>query len=234
MNRLLILIALFSFEALAEGKFITGIGYIAPGRYRVDNEISPLPLGLSIFPMIAYRGERLRVLGPNISYDLIKGAFSLSAQLNAMGDRYQSHDLEKRDTAINTGLTARLLFLTISHGVDISRTYNGRVSNIGLGWPFQVTDTIRITPQISKEYLSADYVNYYFGIKEGESDYFKTYSARSAGNDIYALGFSYALSEDSSLALNYTYKKFDVVISDSPTISDSSYGTWSIFWNRTL
>lgn len=224
-----VLIATFSFTASAG--FIGGIGYIEPGEYRVDNEINPLPLGISVVPMIAYRGERLSVLGPNISYALLKGPISFSLNINATGDRYKSKNLEQRDAAINGGFNLRLLFLSINYGSDISNVYHGNTINVNVGWRFKITDSLFFSPNVGKEFLNEGYVNYYYGVSENEAGDFDAYRTGNAVNDVYRVGLTLVVSQKNSFSINYSHKVFDDVIFDSPTINKKSYGSTSVFWN---
>ncbi len=215
-------------------KFISGIGYIGPEEYRVDNEINPLPFGLSLIPMIAYRGQRLQVYGPNISYVLLRGPVSFSLNAKAFGDRYKARDLSQRDTAVNAGVSLRLLFLTLKYGADISKVYNGNTAEVGIGWRFKFGDSWLVIPGLAKEYLNESYVNYYFGIDADEVGEFSFYEAKTAVNDKLRLGVTYLIDSENSLSLNYSYRKFDKVVYESPTISKEGYATWSFFWSYSL
>jgi MipA family protein len=234
--KLMIVILVFSLSLnlLAAGKLRVGLGYIQPGEYRVDNEINPLPLGMSFVPLIAYRGERLSVLGPNINYTLLKGPISLGVRLNAAGDRYKSHDLEERDSAINAGVVLRLFFLTLSHAADVSGVYNGEVDQLTVGWRFVLSDSFSLMPRIGKEFLSHEYINYYYGVRADESAYYPTYQTNNAVNDIYSARLIYKMSEDHSFSLSFKHRVFDKVIYDSPTINKKYFSRWSMFWSYTL
>jgi outer membrane scaffolding protein for murein synthesis (MipA/OmpV family) len=218
----------------AQGTFFTGLGYIKPTEYRVDNEVNPLPLGSNFVPLFGYIGESLKIFGPNINYALVKGAFGLGLRFNTTGDKYRSHNLEQRNTAINGGVSVRLLFLTLSHGVDISNIYHGKVSNASIGWRFVLSENLTLMTSIGKEHLSSGYVNHYYGINNDEADYFQAYEVNSATNDLIKFRGNLKLSEIHSVAVNYSYKKFDPVIFNSPTVSKRSYGTWSLFWSYML
>ena len=235
LNLLLIsFIYLFSSNLKSDDKFISGLGYIKPGEFRVDNEINPLPLGLSFVPMIAYRGERLSVFGPNINYALIKGAISLGLRLNTSGDPFKSHEINQSGTAINGGVSLRLLFLTLNYESDISNVYDGNLMKASIGWRFPLFDNLMFTPNFGKEFLNHSYVNHYFGVEKSEVGYFSFYETNSAVNDHYGFGLIFKLTEMNSLSLNYSFKKLDKVIYDSPTVSKKEYDTFSVFWSYVL
>lgn len=220
-----------SCEAKAEGKFITGIGYIAPQEYRKDNEINPLPFGLSVVPMIAYRSKKLRVSGPNASYALKNGSIGLRLNLNMTGDRYEAYELDRRGTAVNGGVSLRLMNIILKYSSDISRVYNGNVFGISLVHRFSLGANLSLAPRITKEYLGKAFTRYYFGVEASETGQFPEYAPKEAVNDIYGMVLNYKLSLNSSLASSYSYKVFDNEIYKSPTISRSSYSTWAFFYN---
>jgi len=229
----ILLIIILSLSFSVQANFIGGIGYIQPGQYRVDNEINPLPLGTSIVPMIFYRGERLTVLGPNVSYALLKGMFSVSVNLTATGDRYETESIEMRDTAINGGVSLRIMFLTLNYGSDISNVYQGNTANINIGWRFKISENLFFSPSVGKEFLNQGFVNFYYGVSDKEASLgrFTSYKVGNAVNDNYRAGITYVLNERNSFVVNYSYKVFDNVIFDSPTINERAYGTTSLFWN---
>jgi outer membrane scaffolding protein for murein synthesis (MipA/OmpV family) len=229
-----LLLFLFFFSLPLHGKFTTGIGYIQPAVFQVDNEINPLPFGLSFVPMIAYRGERLSVFGPNISYALNKGPISLSLRLHAIGDRYEAYEVERKETAINAGMRLRLYFLSLSYTSDISRTYEGNIFELSLFWRFKVNEWFFVTPRYTKRFLNQAYTNYYYGVSEDEVGFFDEYSMNSAQNDIAALNLLFKLKEGQSLSLGASYRSFDPVIYDSPIINRQSFITSSVFWNFDL
>ena len=230
LKNLMLLLFLFGIHN-AQARFVGGIGYIQPGQYRVDNEINPLPLGISVVPMIFYRGERLSVLGPNVSYSLLKGPINFALRVGATGDRYKTESLKQRDAAINAGFSLRLLFLTLNYGSDISNVFDGNTMSVSIGWRFTLTESLFFIPSIKKEFQNSSYVNYYYGVSRDEAGRFSAYKVNNAVNDIYGVGFTYILDPLQSLSLNYSYKVFDQVIFDSPTINEDSYGRFSLFWN---
>lgn len=227
------LFTVFSNTALAD--WTTGLGYIQPQDYRKDNEINPLPFGLSFVPVLSYRGERLTFYGPFLRYALIKGAIALNLNFNVIGDNYEAYEVERRKTGWNAGASLRLYFLTLSYGSDISKTYNGNVFIASVGHRFSLlNDRLFVIPTISKQYVSKSFTNYYYGVSADEVGEFEEYSLENAVNDIYGLRMSYALNATESISLNFNYKVFDNEIYNSPTIALRQYNTLSIFYNYKL
>ncbi len=226
----LLLISSFNIAA----GFTVGLGYIKPQEYRVGNNINPLPFGLSIVPMFAYRGERLSILGPTVSYSLLKGPIGFGLRLNPTGDRYESDGIETRDTAINGGVFLRLLFLTLNYGRDLSSTYNSYTASATLSWRFKILENLFFSPGVTQRLLSRKYVNYYYGIRSTEAGRFSPYQTGDAQNTTLRLGLDYSLNKNNSISSNYSHRFFDPKIYRSPTVGKKSHGTISIFWNYTF
>ena len=213
------------------GEVSTGVGYLDMEDYRVDNEINPLPLGLSTIPFIAYRSEYISVFGPNIIFHLLRGPISLEVNFQAAGDRYEGHEVEKRDTAINSGLQLRLYFLSLKYSSDIFHTYNGNTMEVTLGHRQPLGSKLFLAGNIGYEFLNNSFVNYYYGVKENEVGYFQSYEAGGARNEILNLNLTYAVDKGQSITIGYRFKKLDPVIYDSPTVAMKSYKQWNFFWS---
>lgn len=236
MKNLLILFAilfqsfLFS-RAFANGYFSTGIGYISPDEYREDNEINPLPFGLSTVPMISYQSERWRLIGPRLTYHALKGPIGININLGLEGDRYRAHELEQRNNAVVAGASLRLLFLIFRHDSDISKTFNGNINKITIAHRFMVTDNFFIIPRVTKEFVGHSFTDYYYGVDSDEVGEFEEYSPEDSENEIYGLTLTQILNEGSTLTLNITHKVFGDDIANSPTIRLDRYNIWSFFWS---
>lgn len=219
-----------SVNLYAESNFISGIGYIKPDQYRKDNDVNPLPLGLSVVPMIAYQSKTLKVFGPNIRYTLLNGMYGAELKMNVAGDRYESHDLELRNTTINAGASVRFMFLSLDYESDIGHTYNGNLYRLTLAKPF-IFGSFMFIPRIAKEYVNEGFTRYYYGVKADEAGYYSEYSLNTAVNEIYSIMLNYRMNKKTSIAFNLTHKVFDKVIAKSPTIDLDRYNTVSLFWN---
>lgn len=227
-----LLILFFSLNLQA--KFVTGVGYIQPADYRVDNDVSPLPLGWNVVPMIGYFGERLRIVGPKISYVLIKNPFfNFFTFAEVLGDRYKSQGIGLRDSAINMGVGVRIVFITIKYGHDITNRYKGHSYEISGGWRFFLSNDFFLTPSYKMKFYSDRYVNKYFGVSndEAKNSPYSSYIGDDSVNHIWGIGGTYKLDELQSFALNLNWTFLDVNIYSSPTVSKKSYPTYSLFWN---
>ncbi len=222
---------LFSISTVTAGEISTGIGYLDMEDYRIDNEINPLPLGWSTIPFIAYRSKYISFYGPNVTIHLLRGPISFSLNLQAKGDRYEGHEVEKRETSINAGAQLRLYFLSLKTMSDIFHTYNGNINEVTLGHRIGISSKIFLAGMLGYEYVNNSYVNYYYGVKESEIGFFNTYKTGNARNEILNLNLTYMLGEGQSLNLGYKFKKLDPVIFDSPTVAKRSFKLWNVFWS---
>lgn len=236
MKKFLILLVLFSLLPLPAhaGKFITGLGYLYPEKYRRDNEINPLPFGLSIIPMIAYRGERFSILGPRMSYRLIKSFVGVNLHANIAGDNYKANILEQRDTAIHTGLSIQIPFLSVRYEQDVSSTHNGNLLLFSLRIPIKLSDKLFLRTSLTLEQVSEKFSRYYYRVDYQEVGLFDYYNPDKEQNIIFNLNASYILGSSTSLTLNWTHKRFGQEIANSPTIRLKNYNVFGLFWNYTI
>ena len=236
MNKALLTLFIFLLlpNSIRAGKFITGIGYLYPEKYRRDNEINPLPFGLSVVPMIAYRGERFSLLGPRMSYLLVKSLVSLSLNVNIAGDRYKANILEQRDTAIHGGLSVIIPFFSLRYEQDLSSTHNGNLIRATLRAPLRVSENLFLRFSLSQEFVSEKYSKYYYRVDYQEVGLFNYYNPKKEQNYIIGLNTTYKLSESSALNLNWNHTRFGKEIANSPTIRLKNFNTIAFFWNYTI
>lgn len=227
-------LALFHSVETFAGKFITGIGYLHPERYRRDNEINPLPFGLSFVPMLAYRGERLQVLGPRASYKFIKGFYRLEGNVNIAGDRYKANILDERETAIHAGFTVGVPFLSFRYEKDVSSTHNGYLYRISLGHLQKLSEKLRVIGNISHEYVNGQFARYYYRVNTHEVGTFNFYDLGSEQNILLNLVTTYTMDETNSITFSWNHKRFGKDIANSPTIRLKNYNTFGLFYNYTL
>jgi MipA family protein len=184
-------------------------------------------------PILGYRGENFRVLGPFISYDAVQFSdFELTIQA---APRFQGFD--DSDSYIFENMTDR----KFSMDAGIGLSYEKKNWKIGLSSMFDVlgrsngfeakTNVSKVfragpvffEPSISISYLDDKHVNYYYGVKENEvNDNTYQYRGNSAINT--TIGFSVAtpilLGGFTQLALDYTW--YDSSITDSPLVEDNT------------
>lgn len=226
---LFFLFALYSTGSFAQkGSYVTGLGYLSPPNYLANNEINPLPLGMSFVPIIGYMSPKLRFFGPRISYQPTPGPKGFSFTLNTFGNRYESHEIEK-STAVNIGATYRFYFFSLGYQSDISGTYRGNITRFSLFY-YRRIKKLTIIPTISFDFLNSNHNNYYFGVKENESTTYKAYSLRNAKNTAYTLRVLYQYDDKNSFSGILKNTQLDSAIGDSPLVAKRSYTQASFFW----
>lgn len=216
------------------GTISTGIGYLNPEKYRVDNEINTLPFGLSVIPIISYKSENLNIIGPKIRYNLVRGAFGLALHLETKGDRYKSEEVEFKDSGVNLGVSVRLLLLSFKYGSDVYDRYNGNTLNITLAKPFKIGSHTVFIPRVGYEYLNSSYTNYYFGVSKDEVGTYSEYELGEARNKLAGVTAILKFTSGSNISFNYSHRELDNEIYKSPTVELKSYKSFGVFWSFPL
>lgn len=212
--------------------FVYGAGLIVSAEpYRgFDTRVIPLPV-------LGYQGERLRILGPFVSYDLIQ-ADNSRLSLRA-APRFQGYDdsdsdffegMQDRDSSVDAGLgfnydrddwkfeaAAMVDALGKSDGYELS-TKVGRVFRKG---------PIFLEPSLALSYLDDNNVDYYYGVREGEqTDFRAAYKGDATINA--TIGFSVStpilFGGFTRLAMQHTWNGSN--INDSPLVNSDSQ--WSV------
>ena len=215
-----------------EQGFLYGAGLIVSAEpYRgFDTRFIPIPV-------LGYRGERLRVLGPFVSYDVLQAEASRLSLRAA--PRFQGFDesdsdffegMKDRDSSLDAGLgfnydredwkfEAAAMWDTLgkSDGYELS-TRLGRVFRNG---------PVFLEPSLAFSYLDDNNVDYYYGVRDSEqTDARVAYKGDSTVNT--TIGFSVStpilLGGFTQLAIDHTWNGSN--ISDSPLVNSDSQ--WSI------
>ena len=216
------------YKVLGErGRFGVGAGVIGRGSPYVGSDSSVL----RAIPAITYNGERLQWLGPNVQYGFAgTGRWRLAATASYRIGVYEEEDspaldgLGDRDGTLMAGLGFRY---ELPGGVNFLLRYehdvlngNGGAATARLGKSFQA-GPLRIAPQIQANWLSADLVNYDFGVPDSASTI--TRPAYSAGSAIsYEIGFSsfIELTENWRILLNLSTEFLPDEITRSPIVGN--------------
>jgi outer membrane protein len=184
-------------------------------------------------PILGYRGENFRVLGPFVSYDAVEFS-DIEIRLQA-APRFQGFD--DSDSYIFENMADR----KFSMDAGIGLTYEKKDWKIGLSSMFDVlgrskgfeakTNLSRVfrkgpiffEPSISVSYLDDNHVDYYYGVKENEVNS-NTYQYQGTSAINTTIGFSVAtpilLGGFTQIALDYTW--YDSSITDSPLVEDKT------------
>jgi len=213
-----------------------GIGLVGSEDIYADYDSRVIPV-----PMIVYSGDRLRLFGPYVSYDIFRpGDVTVSALLNPVFSGYKAADspvLEGMDTrhysmAAGVGVTYRPGRWAVTTDVvhDVLGINEGYESSASLSYVFPLA-TILVEPSIGLIYQSENYVDYYYGVREDEvRDGRPAYSPGSNINQEISLTFITNRIAGGSTRLQLTRTTYGSEVTDSPLTSGKhSFGVNLLF-----
>ena len=225
-------------ERLEPKGFLYGFGLgINQELYKgYDRRVIPLPI-------LGYRGDRLSVLGPFISYDVFQQeGIKLAVQASPRFEGFDSSDsdifvgMDERDFSFDAGLGLKYeqddWNVGLSSMFDVLNKSDGYELKASLGRAFK-SGPIFYEPSISVSYLDANHVNYYYGVGVHEVTSFRpAYETESAVNT--TIGFSIAtpifFEGFTRLSIDYTWN--DSSIADSPLVDTDTNLSLRLLYSR--
>lgn len=213
----------------AESGFFYGafVGYTQEIYKGIDSDIM-------VLPAVGYRGEKLNILGPRISYQLFKiNNIEVNTLLQYRFAGYDASDssfftgMEDRDSSLDIGVSAsykkndwssssNVLFDTLGRS-------NGSELSTRLGKTFYF-GPLFIEPHVGLQYWDKQFVDYYYGVTTSEQRTDRSaYNGKHAFNKKVGLSFSTPIFFGGFTRLGIEHTWYDAVISKSPlTESDKS------------
>lgn len=191
-----------------------------------DNRIVPIPI-------IGYTGEKLRVYGPFIGYELYREqGFTLDAQLVPVFAGYEEDDsavfagMDDRDFSYAAGIALNYntgsWVYSLSTNADVLSKFDGYQASARIGKQFRI-DNFMIEPSVGVNYQDSNYVDYYYGVRPEEATAFRsTYRGDSALNTEVRVAVSTRQFLGGMTRLEVGATFFDDSISDSPLTDDDS------------
>ncbi|GHG60654.1 structural protein MipA [Alishewanella longhuensis] len=195
-------------------------------------------------PLIGYRGEKLSVYGPFVSYQLLQhNNLTLNAKLAPRFAGFDDSDsdvfigMAKRKNSLDGGLGVQFRqqnwVIEADTLVDLLGNSKGQESklSVGYGWRF---GPVQLEPKVGISYSDSKLVDYYYGVRQSEASANRmAYRAGSAFN--YNAGFSLSNPLFGGMTrLGVEHHWYDNSISDSPlTDRDrgfSAFISWSTFF----
>ena len=204
--------------------FLYGVGLSVNQEIYKGYNTRVMPL-----PMIGYKGEKLSVFGPFVSYKLKDlNSFTLSANLSPRFQGFDESDsnifegMEKRKSSLDAGfsidyqkndwkigLKSMFDVLSNSNGYEIKSSI-GRVIRYG---------PIFFEPSISLSLLDKNHVNYYYGVSTSEINQDRVaYSSDSAINTSLGLSIATPILLGGYTRLNIEHIWYDKNITNSPLV----------------
>src|SRR5690606_8139913 len=159
----------------APAGFLYGIGIgVNQEIYRgYSNRTIPLPI-------LGYRGDKLSVYGPFVSYKLAElGNFSINAKLAPRFDGFDQSDstvfadMAKRKDSLDGGIAVQLRqqdwLLEADTVFDLLGNSNGQESTLAVSYNYRFKAVI-VVPKIAVSYANCDLYEYYYGYREDEAN----------------------------------------------------------------
>ncbi|MDJ0778192.1 MAG: MipA/OmpV family protein [Gammaproteobacteria bacterium] len=188
---------------------------------------------VTALPILGYRGKRLSVFGPFVSWKAAKlGEFELDLRLSPRFDGFDESDsdifegMEEReislDAGIGLGYQRNDWKIELSSLHDVLDRSDGRELSLGLARVYRAGPLL-VEPGIGLSYLDSRHVDYYYGVTDTEATSFRpAYDGDSALNT--TLGITLAtpafLGGLTRVVIENTW--FDSAISDSPLTDEDS------------
>lgn len=129
--------------------------------------------------------------------------------------------MDERDTSAEVGINGmwRTRPVTVSFGMytDVTDNSNGNSALLGFSHPFRLTERWGLVSSLGAEWLSAEVVNYYYGVKPSEATPNRpVYAGQSTVNLRAALMAHYKLTRAGSLFGGVSVTRLGSGITDSP------------------
>lgn len=199
-----------------------------------DRRVIPLPV-------IGYRGERLRVFGPFVDYEVVDtGALGLDLRLSPRFQGFDESDsdvfegMEEREFSMDAGLGLtwerddwKLQLIGLADILDRS---DGREWRLGLGRAYRAGPLL-LEPSIGLSWLDRRHVDYYYGVDADEATSTRpAYRGDSALNTRLGLDLVTPAWFGGLTRIGIENTWYDSSIADSPlTDTDSSLGVFIAF-----
>lgn len=222
----------------APAGFLYGIGIgVNQEIYRgYSNRTIPLPI-------LGYRGDKLSVYGPFVSYKLAElGNFSINAKLAPRFDGFDQSDstvfadMAKRKDSLDGGIAVQLRqqdwLLEADTVFDLLGNSNGQESTLAVSYNYRFKAVI-FEPKFAVSYANSDLVDYYYGVREDEATTGRSaYSADGAWNYTTGIAVSTPLLFGGMTRLGIEHKWYGSSISDSPLTDRDTGLSAFISWSR--
>jgi outer membrane protein len=215
-------------EIIERQGFVYGVGLaVTKEIYKgFDRRVIPLPT-------IGYRGEKLIVLAPFVSYDIASVdavKFSLRAAPRFQGFDDSDSDIfegmEKRRFSMDAGVGLRYAKhdwkIDVGAMFDVLNRSNGYELHSRLGRVFSYGPFF-FEPKVTVSYVDAKNVDYYYGVAiDEESNFRPQYSGMSTINTSLDFSVSTPIFFGGFTSVDVGRTWFGSGISDSPLVDDSA------------
>jgi MipA family protein len=209
-----------------------GVGFV------IDSEQSPYK-GINnrtiALPLINFENKYVHVVDNVFDFKLKSSdIFNMSIRAKiALGEGYKASDssylegMETRRGTIGLGLVSSWQTphakVSLGWSADISGHSKGQELKFGIEHSFVLAHRLEITPNIDIKWLNANYVDYYYGVKENEVKTSRPgYVGKATTNLEGGIRFGYLLYPNQRLFLEVNDTYWDSAITNSPIVGKSS------------
>jgi outer membrane protein len=187
----------------------------------IDSQIIPLPV-------IFFKNRWVSFFGTNLELNLLNGPITLSARAEYSMNGYEPSDspvlrgmAERRDGLWYGGAASwknDVVDISASYLTDGANNSGGQRATVALQRNFN-HGRFQFTPRLAAEWMSEDYVDYYYGVRTAEAlPTRRAYVGDSAVNFATGLRTTWRFKPKQSLFLNLTVELLDDVIQESPIV----------------
>lgn len=194
-------------------------------------------------PLIGYRGEKLSVYGPFVSYQLLQsGDLSVSAKLAPRFAGFDDSDsdvfigMAKRKTSLDAGLGLQYQLddwtFEAETLADVLSNSNGYEARVKLSYGLRF-GPVQLSPSLGASYLSNKLVNYYYGVRPEEATFNRAaYQAGSTVNYHTGLALSTPVLFGGMTRLGIEHHWYGSSIADSPLTDRDTGFSVILSWSR--
>jgi outer membrane protein len=180
-------------------------------------------------PILGYRGDNFRVLGPFVSYDALQFSdFEISVQAAPRfqgfdeSDSYIFENMADRKFSMDAGLglsyEKKNWKINLSGMFDVLNKSNGYEAKANVSRVFS-QGPLFIEPSLSVSYLDSNHVDYYYGVKANEvNQYTYQYQGKSTINTTASLSLATPIFFEGFTRFAIDYNWYGSSISNSPLV----------------
>lgn len=191
-------------------------------------------------PMISYENRHVKLGGPNLELKLPGIELSDSQRLNfrVMTQLFDGAGYEAKDSPALAGMAERKSSIWVGAKIewendladvklewlgDASGKSKGQRLAAGLERKIMLSQRLMLIPQVGVEWVDKKYVDYYYGVRDGEATAGRAaYTGKATVNPEINLSGIYRFDRHHSMMLNVGVRSFGKEIKNSPIVSRST------------
>lgn len=217
-----------------KNSFALGGGVALSNNIRVNNNLADQNRKTLVnwIPAISLKYDNFAIRGNRVLYTFHQSWWMLRAMATYGGDEYRSEGIGKRHNSFFGGLDARLLFLSLGFKYDLQGRSHGMESYLSVGKRV-VVDNMTFAARVGLKHYSANYVDYYFGVRSNEVTSDRGfYEGKSSTSTFINFSPSITFYEALTFRMAFGYERMGDEIYNSPTVSkrDKYSGVFMITW----